>query len=167
MRKWDSNPKFEFKVWGKSDSNFATDPTNRRSVTGKVTYLEDAPVAIASKQQEGVTLSITEAELWAATSCAQDMLYVMHTIESLGLKVEKPMILQVDNKGAVDMANNWSSRGRTRHIEVREYFIRELKERNIILTEWISSQENEADTLTKNLPKKEFLGKNESYIGEN
>ena len=77
------------------------------------------------------------------------------------------MILQVDNKGAVDLANNWSIGGRTRHIEVREYFLRELKERNIILTEWISSQENEADTLTKNLPKKEFLGKNESYVGEN
>ena len=74
--------------------NFATDPTNCRSVTDKVTYLEDAPVAIVSKQQEGVTLSVTEAELGAATSCAQDMLYVMHTIESLGLKVERPMILQ-------------------------------------------------------------------------
>ena len=25
---------------------------------------------------------------------------------------------------------------------------------------------NKGDTLTKNLPKKEFLGKNESYVGE-
>ena len=88
--------------------------------TGKVTYLEDASVAIASKQQEGVTLSITEAKLQAATSCAQEILYVMHTIDSLGLKGEKPMILQVDNKGAVDLANNWSIGGRTQHIEVRE-----------------------------------------------
>ena len=64
------------------------------------------------------------------------------------------------------MANNWSIGGRTRHIEVREYFLQELKEQNIILTKWISSQENEADTLTKNLPKKEFLAKNESYVGE-
>ena len=62
-RKWDGNPKFEFKVRGKSDLNSATNPTNCRSITGKVTYLEDAPVVIASKQQEGVTLSITEAKL--------------------------------------------------------------------------------------------------------
>ena len=55
------------------------------------------------------------------------MLYVMRTIESLGLKVEKPMILQVDNKGAVNLANNWSIGGRTRHIEVREYFLQELE----------------------------------------
>ena len=48
------------------------------------------------------------------------MLYVVRTIESLGLKVEKPMILQADNKGAVDLANNWSIGGRTWHIEVHE-----------------------------------------------
>ena len=63
MRKWDGNPEFEFKVRGKSDSNYGTDPTNRHSMMGKVTYLENALVAIANKQQEGVTLSITEAEL--------------------------------------------------------------------------------------------------------
>ena len=69
-------------------------------------------------QQTSVTLSVTEAELVSATQCAQDMLFIMRVLESVGLKVQKPMILKVDNKGAVDLANNWSIGGRTQHIEV-------------------------------------------------
>jgi hypothetical protein len=51
----------------------------------------------------------------------------MRVLESIRLKVKKPMILQIDNKGAVDIANNWSIGGRTQHIEVRQYFLRDLK----------------------------------------
>ena len=60
-----------------------------------------------------IALSVTEAELYAATQCAQDMLFVMRVMESMGLRVKKPMNLFVDNKGAVDLANNWSVGGRT------------------------------------------------------
>ena len=53
-------------------------------------------------------MSFTEAELMLATECAQDMLYVMEILESIGLSVKKLMTLEVDNKGAVDRANSWS-----------------------------------------------------------
>ena len=50
-------------------------------------------------------------------------------LESLELKVQLPMLIEMDNKGAVDMANNnWSVGGRTRHMETRQMFMRELKE---------------------------------------
>jgi hypothetical protein len=35
------------------------------------------------------------------------MMYLSHLTESVGLEVEKPMILEMDNKGAVD--KHWSS----------------------------------------------------------
>jgi hypothetical protein len=45
--------------------------------------------------------------------------HVVHEriIESLGLQVQLPMILEVDNKGAVGLVNNYSVGGRTRHVE--------------------------------------------------
>ena len=58
-----------------------------------------------------MTLLDTEAELVAAMACAQDMLFLMW-LESIGLKVRKPMVLMVDNIGAKDLANNWSVEGR-------------------------------------------------------
>ena len=54
-------------------------------------------------------LSVTEAETVAGVQCVQDMLYVKRLLESMGLLVELPMILEIDNSGAVDLANNWSA----------------------------------------------------------
>jgi len=64
---------------------------------------------------------MTEAELIAATSNAQERL-----IESIDLRVALPMVLEVDNKGAVD--NNFSVSEGTRHMETWKYYLRELKE---------------------------------------
>ena len=79
------------------------------------------------------------------------MLYCMRIVESLGLNVKKPMIPHVDNKGAVDLANNWTIGGRTRHIEVAQRWIRELKEQGLIKVVWQSGETNESDIFTKNL----------------
>jgi hypothetical protein len=55
-----------------------------------------------------VALSVTEAELFAAVMCVQDMLYIMRVLPSMGLKVQLPMLLEID-KGAKDLIdNNWS-----------------------------------------------------------
>ena len=52
----------------------------------------------------------------------------MHVLESIQLKVKLPMVLEIDNKDTVDLANNWSVGGRTQHIDVCQVFLRELKE---------------------------------------
>ncbi len=49
----------------------------------------------------------------AGVSTAQGMMYCYRIITSLGLKVELPMVLEMDNKGGVDLANNYSVGGRT------------------------------------------------------
>jgi hypothetical protein len=51
------------------------------------------------------------------------MLYEMRVLESIGLKVQLPMVLEVDNKGVVDLANNWSVGGPTHHISVHVNFL--------------------------------------------
>jgi hypothetical protein len=165
-RKWDGNRDFQFVISGASDANFATDPSTRKSVSGYAVFLEDAPVSMKSGQQRSVTLSVTEAELVAATQCAQDMLYVMHVIESMELKVKKPMILETDNKGVVDIANNWSVGGRCHHIDVRQYFLRELKESNKIRVIWKKGADMSSDMFTKNLPRPLFEKHLTKHCGE-
>jgi hypothetical protein len=150
-RKWDAKDrKFEFKLRGRSDSNYGTDTETRRSVSGFVVYMEDAPVVIKSNMQKIVTLSSTEAELIAMVSCIQEMMSVKKLLESLELKVELPMVVECDNKGAVDLVNGYQVGGGTKHIDIRNYFVRELKDNGIIKVKWISTDKNEADILTKN-----------------
>jgi hypothetical protein len=122
--KWDGNPAHEFVITGQLDLDYAKDTDSRKSVSGTSTFLHGSPISTRSNTQKSVTLSVTEAELVAATQCAQDMLFNLRILESMGLKVKKPMILEINNKGAVDLTHNWSVGGRTQHVEVRQYFFR-------------------------------------------
>jgi hypothetical protein len=48
------------------------------------------------------------------------------------------MVLEMDNKGAVNLANSWSVGGRTRHVDVQMFFLRELKDDGLIVIRHIS-----------------------------
>jgi hypothetical protein len=48
----------------------------RIQITQKISRPGEAPVAAKSKMQESVALSVTEAELVAATHCYREMMYV-------------------------------------------------------------------------------------------
>ena len=149
---WDGKDRnFKFTIRGRSDSNYATDPESRRSVTGTVVYLNDSPIIYGSVTQKHVTLSVTEAELAAAVSLVQDMMYTYRVVVSMGLEVELPMLVEMDNSGARDLANSWSVGGRTRHVDVRMFFLRELKEDGLLAFKHVSGTENESDIFTKNV----------------
>ena len=91
-------------------------------------------MTVKSTMERFVALSVTEAESVAGVQCAQDMMYVKQVLEGLGLKVKLPMILKNDNSGAVDLANNLLSGGRTRHMATGMFYLREMKEEGIIET---------------------------------
>ena len=134
MGHWDGKDKsFIFKICGRSETNYATNPESHRSETGIVVYLCDVPILFQSVMQKHVTLSMTEVELAACVSCVQDMMYVYCIAISLGLQVKKPMAYELDNSGARDLANSWSMGGRMEHLDVQMYFLRELMEEGLIV----------------------------------
>ena len=72
-------------------------------------------------------------------------------LESLGLKVKLPMTLHMDNKGGVDVFNNWSIAGNARAVSIRFAHIRELKEQGTLEIKWRKGEDMAADLCTKNL----------------
>jgi hypothetical protein len=162
---WDGNPNFEFTIHGTADASYKPYKDSGQSVGGHAVFLNDAPISEKSKVQQSVTLSVAEAESISGADCAQDMLFAMRVLESMGLKTKKPMILNIDNKGAVDYANNWTT-GRMRHVSVRLHFLRQLKEQGIINTEWCEGRNNPADLFTKNLPGPLFNTHTKVFCGE-
>jgi hypothetical protein len=69
----------------------------------------------------------------------------------LELEVELPMTLEMDNSGLVDIANSWSVGGRTHHVDVRNYFLQELKDQGLLVIKHIAGEQNDADIFTKNV----------------
>jgi hypothetical protein len=72
-------------------------------------------------------------------------------MESLNLKVHKPIIVHIDNVGAIFVAENPSATKHTRHIDARYHFVREYIIDGVIKIIFINSKENKADIFTKNV----------------
>lgn len=75
----------------------------------------------------------------------------MNFLESMGLRVKKPMKLFIDNKGAINLYNSWSVSGNTRHMATGLAYIRELKEQGLLEILWINGDDNEVNMFTKNV----------------
>ena len=61
------------------------------------------------------------------------------------------MVLEMDNSGAVDIANSWSVGGRMHHVDVRNYFLCKLKDQGLLVIRHIVGESNDADIFTKNV----------------
>ncbi|GKA37146.1 retrovirus-related pol polyprotein from transposon TNT 1-94 [Tanacetum coccineum] len=109
-----------------SDSDYAGDHDNRRSTSGYVCFLSGAAIAWSSKQQPIVTLSTTEAEFVAATTCACQVLWLRRMLEYIGLTQEEGTIVNCDNMSTIKLSKNSVMHNRSKHIDVRYYFLRDL-----------------------------------------
>ena len=142
-----------------SDSDYSGDRDTRRSITGYAIYVNGCLVAWKSRSQKHVTLSSTEAEYVACSETCMAMMHIKQLIEFMGIDIESPMTLRMDNIGAMYLANNATS-SRTRHIDTRYHYVRELVDETnpAIKIEFCKSEDNKADIYTKNVQEKSFNG---------
>ena len=140
-----------------SDSDYAGDRDTRRSVTGWEIYVNGTLVSYKSRLQKTVTLSSCEAEYVALCETCQEILHIRQIVESMGCKVQYPIVVHVDNVGTMFLASNETT-ARTKHIDVKWHFIRELVEQPdpIIQLVYSKSEENKADNYTKNCPQEKY-----------
>jgi hypothetical protein len=84
-----------------SDSDWAGDKDNRRSVSGFIMFLCGVPLVWRSKQQKSVALSSSEAEFVAASEAVKEIIFVLQLLESMSIQVKTPVVVCVDNMGAI------------------------------------------------------------------
>eukprot|EP00253_Pinus_taeda_P011503 PITA_11503 len=116
---------------------------------------------MASKKQSIVALSTAEAEYVAATAAACQAVWMRRMLRSLGQEQAKATVIFCDNSSAIALLKNSVFHKRTKHIDTRFHYIRELVNNGEIVLEHCRTQEQVADILTKPLDQKifEFLRK--------
>ena len=92
------------------------------------------------------------------------MLFVRNLLLSIGIEVVLRAMLFVDNTGAIFIAKNASTKGRTKHMDIRFHFVRELIEDNIIEIKFVKSDDNTADMFTKNMSRATLLKHRERFV---
>ena len=118
-----------------------------------------AAISWGSKKQPSIALSSCEAEIMAASEAAKEAVYLDRFNTELGLKANSdPTIrLSLDNKAAIDSSYNPENHARTKHIDRRHYFIRELVEEGRLVVPYVQSADNLADFFTKPIKPSRFF----------
>ena len=86
-----------------------------------------------SKKQNSVSLSTTEAEYIATGSCCSNLVWMKKLLSDYGIS-QDTIVVYCDNSSAID---NPVQHSKTKHIEIRYHFIRDLVERKIVSLEYI------------------------------
>ena len=102
-----------------------------------------------------MSLSTAEAEYIAAGSCCSQLLWMKKVLTDCGIS-QDTMIVYCDNSSAIDISKNPMQHSKTKHIEIRYHFIRDLDERKIMSLEYILTKRQNADIFTKPLDKSKF-----------
>jgi hypothetical protein len=138
------------------DSDYAGDKDGRKSVSGFVVYIQGCLISWKSRKQKSVTLSSSEAEYVAISEVCAEIMFLKQVVEFMEIKVKLPIIVKVDNVGAIYLANNAVSGPRMKHVDIRYHFVRDLIEEGIIEVAFVKSEENDSDVFTKNLGEELF-----------
>jgi hypothetical protein len=141
---------------GYSDSDWGGDPDTRRSTTAYLFKFGGGPISWSSRLQPTVALSSAEAEYMAASAAVQEATYLRQLLSEFGYQQSKSTTIFEDNQGCIALARNPVLHKRTKHIEIKYHFIRERIESGEIDLIYISTQKQQADILTKALPKPQF-----------
>ena len=135
-----------------ADANYATDVETRKSVTGNLHTLGGMLTNWMSKTQNSVTLSTTESEYVSLSTCAQETVFTNMLLDEVA-KCERPGVIYEDNTGAIFLVKNKQVGMRTKHIDVRAHFIRDLHGKDLRVI-YEKTDENPSDLLTKNVTEK-------------
>lgn len=128
---------------------------DRRSSTGYVFTTQGGAISWCTRKQATIALSTTEAEYMSITAAAQEGLWLKRLEKELFPSTEDSFIMFCDNQSAIALASTANFNPRTKHIDIKYHFIRELLNNKRLKIKYTNTNSMLADFLTKTVsPKK-------------
>jgi hypothetical protein len=144
------------KLLAYSDSDYGGDIDDRKSTSSYVFMLGSGAIAWSSRKQPIVTLSTTEAEFIAAAHCVCEGIWLKRILDSIGLQQQSCLTVLCDNSSTIKLSKNPVMHGRSKHIDIRFHFLRDLSCEGLVELVYCASKEQLADVMTKALSLPQF-----------
>ena len=98
---------------------------DRRSTSGAMFYLGESLVSWLSKKQSSVSLSTTEAEYIATTTCCTQVLWMKQNLIDIHVEYDEPIPIYCDNTRTINISKNPMMHSKTEHIPIKYHFLQE------------------------------------------
>ena len=142
-------------IVGYTDSNYGGDLLRRRSLICYVFTLFGCAITWKATLQSIVALYTIEAEYMSLIKGVKEGIWLHCIVDSLGLDEQKPIIYR-DSQSVLSLTKNPVYLKRSKHIDARLNFIKDIIKGNVFSIEKIATKDNPTDMLTKSLPIKKF-----------
>lgn len=140
-----------------SDSDWATCPMTRRSLTGYLILFGCSPISWKSKKQNIIAKSSSEVEYRAMAHASAKVTWLVRLLEELGATDLRPITLHCDNyQSTLHISKNPMFHERTKHIELDCHFTREKVMEGLIELRYLPTRSQLANVLTKILHSSQF-----------
>ena len=101
--------------------------------------------------------SSTEAEFKALAHGLTEIMWIKGILKDLKIEQQGPTRIFCDNQSTIKVAHNPVQYEKMKHVSIDRHYVKETLEENNISIPYISSSEQQADVLTKGLPKEQFM----------
>jgi hypothetical protein len=140
-----------FTLSGYTDSDWAGSVADRKITFRCCFSLGSAMILWQSRKQSIISLSTAEVEYIAACFASCEAIWLQKLLNGLfDLEMEATMIL-CDNQSYIKMTKNLVFHDRSKHIEIRYHYIRDMVQRGALKLLYVSMDEQVVDVLTKPL----------------
>lgn len=133
------------------DADWAGDEGDRKSNSGFLIKYGGGLVSWGTRKQSCVALSSTEAEFVALAEGCQELLWMRKLMDELNEKSANPTVVWEDNQSCIKMVESERMERRSKHIDTKHAFTRDLRLKGIIDLRYLPTTQMEADMMTKPL----------------
>ena len=142
----------EMMIVAYADVDLAGCKLTRRSRTGFIIYINQAPIYWFSKKQNGVETATFNSKFLAMKTCCEYIRGLQYKLRMVGIPVSQPEFIYGDNKSVLNNTTTHESTLHKKSTSIAYHFIREEVTKDEWIKSYIKSDENCSDTLTKTVP---------------
>ncbi|GJS52719.1 hypothetical protein Tco_0626081 [Tanacetum coccineum] len=134
------------------DADYAGCQDTRRSTSRSAQFLGDKIVSWSLKKQKSTAISTTEAKYIALSGCCAQILWMCSQLSDYGFTFNK-ILLYCDNQSAIALCCNNVQHSRSKHIDIRNHFIKEQVENKVVEVYFVETKYKWQGIFTNSLPK--------------
>lgn len=138
-------------LYGFADADWAQCQADRKSNSGFLFKYNGSCISWCCRKQECVSLSSTEAEYISLSEASQEAVWLRRLMNDFEVKLNHATVIYEDNQSCLKLIENEKFSRRTKHIETKYNFVRDLKSKDILDFKYCPTDQMEADMMTKPL----------------